>query len=500
MKRMHFSWMIAIAVTFCLATSASAQTYDIGGSASLPVNAKAGDIVTVTAALSTNDIDEDGEGEPLVISLPQGGFTVSNYFVNQTTHFVALQDNPVVFAQIVGADGDEIGRITFSVRKMRFTQEEKDHFSQLALRYAGASLGLTTIGGGCALFPEPLVTKICAVGGLVGGAITGGAGIYYQRLALDPNDPNFTVIFVPVVPTLPTIAVQPGVTQAEADAFNAWILNQAKQSAYATAIVVSINRANTAADAGDTASEDAQMKAAGGFAVTLSNLLTQESAVRATAQAAVQASGFVSQPFSVNDVFNEEFSILFFGLPPDFRQILVDEGFTQDDINFIAGSLFVQDPFTVAPNSFPEILTNSPGLNTAEAAVATDLLNFAARNNAGKPLTAGQMVQAQGFVTAPSGSKTTFATEAHVDQQGNLLGHLELNDHLSGFSIQAGAVTSAVLSVNQFTISGTFVASDGSNQSFTVIGDAANQAVTITTSTGFTASGAVTGGNVKIKN
>ncbi|HET9281110.1 MAG TPA: hypothetical protein VFR24_04020 [Candidatus Angelobacter sp.] len=499
MKRIHFLSVIAVAVTFFLATSVSAQTYDIGGSASLPVNAKAGDIVTVTAALSTNDIDEDGEGESLVIALPQGGFTVSNYFVNQTTHFVALQDNPVVFAQIVGADGDEVARVTFSVRKMRFTQEEKDHFAHLAISYGAASLGLTTVGAGCAFFPEPLITKICAVGGLAGGAITGGAGLYYQKLALDPNDPNFTVIVVPVVPVLPTVDVQPGITQAEADAFNAWVQNQAQQSAYANAIVVSINRANTAADAGDTASEDAQMKAAGDFAVILSNLLAQEPALRATAQTAVQAAGFPSQAFSVNDVLNEEFEILFFGLPPDFVQVLADEGDSQDDINFVAGTLFVQNPFSIAPNSFPEILTNSPGLNADEAAVVTDLINFATRNGAGIPLKPGQMVQAQGFVTAPSGSKTTFATEAHVDQQGNLVGHLELNDHLSGFSIPAGTVSSATLLGNQFNINGSFVANDGSNQTFLVVGDALNQAVTITTSTGFTVSGAMTGGNVQIK-
>lgn len=152
------------------------------------------------------------------------------------------------------------------------------------------------------------------------------------------------------------------------------------------------------------------------------------------------------------------------------------------------------------PLSFPEILTNSPGLNDDESAVSQDLLNFAVRSGAGTPLAPGQMVQAQGFVTAASGSKTTFATEAHVDQQGTLLGHLELNDHLSGFSIPNGQVTSAVLISNLFALRGNFVAADGSTQSFLVLGDQANQTVTINTSNGFSVSGAVTGGNVKVKN
>ena len=493
-------YALTLAVMLSLSTGAFSQSYTFQGAANLPVTAKAGDIVTVTAALSTNDIDEDGEGEPLIVSLPGGSFTVSNYFANQTTHFVALIDNPVVFAQIPGADGDETARVTFSVRKMRFTQEEKDHFARVALALGATSLGLTTVGGACGLAPEPLVTKICAIAGLAGGAITGGAGLYYQTLALDPNDPNFTVIFVPVVPTLPTIQVQPGVTQQEADAFNAWIENSAQQSAYATAIITSINRANTAADAGDTVSEQKQLKAAGDFAATLSTLLAEEPGLRSAAQSAVQASGFASFPFSVNDVFNTEFDILFFGLPSPFPQVLTAEGFNQNDINFVAGSLFVQNPFSVAPNSFPEILTNSPGLNDDESAVSQDLLNFAVRSGAGTPLAPGQMVQAQGFVTAASGSKTTFATEAHVDQQGTLLGHLELNDHLSGFSIPNGQVTSAVLISNLFALRGNFVAADGSTQSFLVLGDQANQTVTINTSNGFSVSGAVTGGNVKVKN
>ncbi|HET9184034.1 MAG TPA: hypothetical protein VFP59_18045 [Candidatus Angelobacter sp.] len=493
-------YALALAVMLSLSTRAFSQSYTFQGAQNLQVNAKAGDIVTVTAAISTNDIDEDGEGEQLIISLPGGAFTVSNYFVNQTTHFVATIDNPVVFAQIPGSDFDETARVTFSVRKMRFTQEEKDHFARVAISLGATSLGLTTVGGACALAPEPLITKICAIGGLAGGAITGGAGLYYQLLALDPNDPNFTVIVVPVVPTLLTIQAQPGITQQEADAFNAWIENSAQQSAYATAIVTSINRANSAEDAGDTVSEQKQLKAAGDFAATLSTLLAEEPGFRSAAQSAVQASGFTSFPFSVNDVLNTEIDILFFGLPSPFPQVLTAEGFNQDDINFVAGSLFVKDPFTIAPNSFPEILTNAPGLNDAENTVSQDLLDFAIRSGAGTPLAPGQMVQAQGFVTTTDGSKTTFATEAHVDQQGTVLGHLELNDHLSGFSIPEGQVTSAVLVGNLFALRGNFVAADGSTQSFLVMGDQANQTVTISTSNGFNVSGAVTGGNVKVKN
>jgi len=58
---------------------------------------------------------------------------------------------------------------------------------------------------------------------------------------------------------------------------------------------------------------------------------------------------------------------------------------------------------------------------------------------------------------------------------GGLVGKLTLNDH-GGFSIQAGPVVQAFLTgSNAFLVNGTYVANDGSAQTWTVAGDATMQ-------------------------
>jgi hypothetical protein len=490
--------LFLLAAFLSIAATANAQSYTIGASGNLQVLAKAGDTVSVTASLTTKDPDENGEGEALVIRLDQGSFVVDRFFSIQTTQFVAAQDNPIVSASISGFDADETAQVSFAVLKNRFTAEQKQHFSDLGNLYGQLSLGLVTVSGGCALSPEPLITKICALGGLTGGALTGGASLVYQKLASDPFDPEYAVVALPAVPALPALQVQPGVTQAEADAFNAWQANQAQQYAYAGAIYVSMNRANSAVTMSDAASEQKQLLAAGNYAIALSSLLSQEAALRAALQSAIQAAGFPTQTFSLYDTFYTELLTAYFGLPADAQQLLTAEGFTPADISFITGVVYVQDPWTVAPLSFPGVLTNA-ALNAAQATVAQDLVVFAVSVGAGKPLGPGQMVQAEGFLNLAAGNSVTFEAEAHLRKAGVLQGEFELHDHDSGFSIPNGTVQKAVLLGDGFALTGTFLAADGSAQSFFLLANAASQSVVISTSTGYSASGVLGGGNVKMK-
>jgi hypothetical protein len=263
-------------------------------------------------------------------------------------------------------------------------------------------------------------------------------------------------------------------------------------------VVRLINRANRANAAGVTADERAQLSAAGNFAISLAVLLNQEAGLRLQIANAIQASGFSPIDIGVNDVFQEEVNLAFFGFPPDTVQIFLNAGFTPDDIAFILGGLFVQDPTLVAPNSFPALLNNA-ALNSDNAETANDLFDFAISVGAGTPFAAGQMVQAQGFV-GTTGQKTTFAAEAHIDPKGDLHGSFTLQDHQSGLSIPAADISKAVLAGNLFALSGKFVAADGSMQSFFLIGSPGDQSVTISTSTGFSVSGTLGGGNVTIKN
>lgn len=477
----------------------AAQTYTVTSSSpqSLPIaNVHAGDQVSVDATLFSGDPNENGEGEPLVVLLPGGNFVVSGYFAPQQITFLALQDGQAVSAFIQGADGDESATVTFTVNpKKRFTQEEKDKFAKYAAILGGVGGGLGTIAAICGLAPEPTATKVCAIVGALGAGASAILAARYGLLALDPFDPNFNVIAQPVLLTIPAIQAQDGITQAEADAANAWLLNLAQQVAWTQAIQTAVNRANSASAAGDTADETAQMQAAAAFAVQLSNFVTAAAPLRSSLVTSIQAAGFSPVTSTPNDVFNYEFNLLFFGLPNDTLQALLALGADSSTISFVTGILTVQDINTTA-GTFPDLL-NSVNENTVEQGLATDLINFAARNGGGVPLTAGQMVQAQGWVQNGSGP-TTFALDAHVTTQGMLLGNLEVNDH-NGFSIQHGRVTHAFTTgTNAFMINGTYVAADKSVQTWTVNADAVAQSLTLSTSQGFSVSGVLNGGNVSI--
>ena len=473
-----------------------AQTYTFGGSASLQVNATAGQKVTVTAAMSTNDIDEDGEGEFLVVSLPGGPFVVSHYFANQSTTFIAVQDNPVVVATIQGYDGDEVGRVTFIVQHNRYTDEQKAGFAQAASLYKREAMLESTIALACSRIP--VIDKTCAVSS--GGAIVLGAlSARYDALAKDPFDPDYTVIPIPQPPSFPTLVAQDDLTQATADAYNAWELNQEQQMGFLVAINTAVNRANSAEIAGDAISEQKQLAAAGNYSISVATLLNAEAGLRLQLENAIVASGFVPVSITADDVLQEEINLLFSGFSADTVQQFQNAGFTVDDIAFILGGLYVQDPNVLAPNSFPALL-NDASLNADNASLASDLIAFAISVGSGTPLATGSMVQAQGFLQNSSGFKTTFATEAHVDPKGVLHGSFTLHDQQSGLSIPDGEVTGALTVGNMFTIVGNYVADDGSTQTFSVNANADTQAVSINTSAGFSASGTLGGGNVMLKN
>ena len=489
---------LLLAALLVLPTAAIAQTYTVAGGSPQALainNVHAGDMVTLDAVLFSGDPNENGEGEPLVVIIPGGNFVVAGYFAPQQTTFLALQDNQPVSAFIQGWDGDESAQVTFTVNaKKRYTQDEKDKFAKYAAILGGVGGGLGTVAAICGLAPEPVATKICAVVGALGAGASAILAARYGLMALDPCDPNFAVIDQPVLMTISPIQVQPGITQAEAGAANAWLLNYAQQVAWTQAIQISINRANCAAASGDTADETRQMQAAGAYSTQLAAFVSAAAGTRAALVSAIQASGFVPVTTTAGDVFNYELNILFFGLPSDTLQAMLQLGAESDTINFATGILLVQDVNTTA-GTFPDFLNNA-STSAFEQSLATALISFGIANG-GVPLKPGQMVQAQGWVARNQG-KTTFALEAHMDQPGNLLGKLELNDH-NGFSIQHGTVSHALLTGNDtFSLDGSYVAADGSAQTWSATGDRVQQSVTISTSQGLAISGVVGGGNVSI--
>ena len=473
------------------ARAASAQTYTITRSIpqSLAIaGVKAGDLVTVEATLFSGDPNENGEGEPLVLGLPAGPFVVSRYASPRTLNFLALVDGQTVSAYIQGADGDEAAVVNFEIaKKPRFTPEEKARYADLADRAAAYALALSA----AANYMDPIRARIANLGEAAEGALA----VYYNRLSRDPPDPDFTQIPQPQFPALPPLQPDGGaVTQALADAFDALQDNQEHQIGYIRAILECINRAGAASDAGSASWESAQLSAAAQYAQQAAALIDAGAAVRATLLAALQATGLPAVQLAPFDVFLFEFQVIFEGLPDVELEALARLGVSDEDILLMTQQAIVQDVNEVAGiGGFPGALAD-PVLAADEAAAAAALRSFAARYGP-VPLARGQMVQAQGwFVSA--GERVTFSIEAHLEGSDALQGKLVLHAHASGFSLQQGAVADAGLftGTDTFVIHGTSAAGQ-----FTATGDAAAQTIAIEVAGGPSFSGALQGGNVKVK-
>jgi hypothetical protein len=91
---------------------------------------------------------------------------------------------------------------------------------------------------------------------------------------IDPSDPNYSEVPVPKFPKLPPVrpVANSGLTASVADAANAVIANQAQAIGFLSALLTDLERSAGAADAGDSAAEKRQLKAARDFAKNLAEV------------------------------------------------------------------------------------------------------------------------------------------------------------------------------------------------------------------------------------
>jgi hypothetical protein len=318
---------------------------------------RAGDTINLEITLNTDDPNENGEGEPLTIN-SSGVFSLTQSAYAQTlaTSFMATMDDESLTASIPGGDGDETGTITIDTnQKKRFSQDTKDKFT-----YAAADLNIgagftATVGAACLLAPDPSVSKLCALiaGGLSGVSWTLSA--IFQRLALDPPDPNFTVIAQPAPPSLQPIPTGPGVDQAAADALNNLILNEEQAIGLGRAIITSVNRADGSAAVNDTIHEAAQMNAAYQYAGQVATLVDAEPGLRTKAADALKASGFSVGAVMEQDALNFERSVATNGLPSFVTTTLQQLGVDDLTLANIKELAIVQDTKAVAGDFFAKL-------------------------------------------------------------------------------------------------------------------------------------------------
>jgi hypothetical protein len=114
----------------------------------------------------------------------------------------------------------------------------------------------------------------------------------------------------------------------------------------------------------------------------------------------------------------------------------------------------------------------------------------------------GQAVEAAGSLEGTDGT-TVFDIEVHVDASGQPFGRLNLTSRprngAAAFTLQSNTIDHAVVLGHTFLTTGTFVAADGTIQTFFLSGNAERHSVTIGTSDKFNAAGALNDGAVEIR-
>lgn len=355
--RLCFVIGVPFAITLLSPLATKAQ------SCSVSVSNKVGSTITLTATLQTSDPNENGEGEPLLITTSGGEFTtvVSAYFVPSTFSYTATAANETITGTNIGFDFDESCTITATVNQPHFlSQAQKDFFSKLAAGLAVPAGGAALVS---ALCTDGIITApICTLPSATVAAILGLGAAGAAVISLDPTDNNFTQIVIPVIPSIPLFTPPPGISQADAEAVNALLANGAEIIGIERALSTTLNRAAGASAAGNTFWLNQQLQAASAYEGELGGLLANEVTLLGAFRDAAEADG-LSVTLTASEVFEFESQIAASGLPAQLVAALEELGASPEEITEVRDLLLVQDINAVA-GTFPESLT-SPGVIAA---------------------------------------------------------------------------------------------------------------------------------------
>ncbi len=432
---------------------------------------KIGDQVTVDAELFTSDPDENGEGEGLdIISLPSLKASLSQYYFKKQFTFNIAKDGQTVSANINGNDGDENASLSIVIDpappKGTPTPEEKEDYAAKAEKQELIAAASDAAAQACERLHLP--KNIC-VAFAVNSVVAGFLAQLDKELALDPPDPNFTVIDIPVTPSLPLLSLAPDITQDEVDSFNDLLLNQEKAIGLYHSLITSLNRAVGAYDANNDVYEAKQRSAAAEYSFQLSILMREQAVLLQNWQAALTRAGNAVISISQSDVLNNEINLIKFGLPSTYVQQLQTLGADATTIESIRNLHRVQDISVVAGN-FPEKIANMGLIDSINKTV--DSFLGTALGNA-PPLAKGQRASGKGSAETNIGTIFEFEVglENDDDKKGRLMdGNFSLRDKTTGFYAKSTQFSHAVI-IGERTIGieGSYKANDGSNGTFRLI-------------------------------
>lgn len=473
-----------------------------------------GDKVRIQTQLSSSDttVPETVEDEPLIVSLSSpGSFSsasvITDQYLTDQIDSVPADPNgpPVLSAYITGYDGDESADVIVSVNPVeavKKTAEEIENWEKLAQSYEKGHINADIAEHMC----PPVV--FCKKAEAALAAFYGSQAIYYERLAQDPPDSNYTVIALPQTPSITPLAYDPSVPNNVIDAFNALFENYKQSIGLEQALLTTFNRATGAMVVQDATWQQKQTQAATMYLLQLSDLANRQPDLQTTLQNAWNAAGLPSLVASASDIHAYQIQIFYNGLPVNEVQILTQAGLTSQDIEYLRRVTVAQNYSQVASlGGFPASLTD-PVLNNALHKAAASLSGLAISN--ATPLAAGQKLHGEGKVTLPDNSSLQFEFNAQIDPDpaagSALKGHLEMHKLGNMVDIEDGKVTAAWLIGNLMIVNGTYTTENHETGTYRIIAvdnstkGSGNDTFDITLSNGFHATGVLSNGNIKIVN
>jgi hypothetical protein len=229
----------------------------------------------------------------------------------------------------------------------RFTQTQKNVLIGITGGFGTASGISWTVAEACtlAIITGPVCT---APAGLIAALTATVAAASGTLLAIDPIDLNYTVIPIPSPPSFTPVTAGNGLSQADADAFNAVLTNEAQMVGVLRATITSVNRASGAESVGNTFWAAKQTNAISGFMVQFGGLLTQEANLRGTLVTTLNADNFPAVTITPDEVLSFESNLAFNDWSPLQLSFLQEIGDDRAFIEAMRPLIFTQDINTVA--------------------------------------------------------------------------------------------------------------------------------------------------------
>lgn len=311
-----------------------------------------GDKLRIEARLTSVDLREDMENEPLYleIDVPYQGNTARNYVQLYIFDFNCSDSNPSkLTGWISNFDSDEQAELTVHVNPIDPVYKDPElvqRLLQASRQYSDAGDRYATAARICRNVSPVRVD--CEFLQSV-ATLYHGVSRVYEEIARDPADPNYTVIANPIVLSLPFIDKPPAMDQFEADIWNQLIDNMQQTIGVGRALIISINRATGAMAAGDLGWKAIQVQAALDYAQQLRVLLGDQRRHLQNLEAYLVAHGRTPIVITQNAVRDYQAAVYVSQWSHDLLyQGLTQLGFSAEDISLARQWTWVKDPFFVA--------------------------------------------------------------------------------------------------------------------------------------------------------